>query len=203
MSKVMEKRAILTNVEIRSGDEGGLPTIEGYALKFNRNSEKLGYWSPFIERLDQNCLDKTDMSNVVALVNHDENMTLARTGINLSLEVDNIGLKFKFTPTDTSYARDLIANMQAGVINKCSFAFTIPDDDTAETWEKLEEGTYLRTIHHIDKVYDISVVTNPAYEDTEAVVGQRGRHKIERLLIDDKDELEEREKLNLQIELYR
>lgn len=198
----MEKRTILTDVEIRSGDEGTLPTIEGYALKFNRDSETLGYWSRFIERLDPNCLNEADMSNVVALINHDQNMTLARVGVNLSLEVDSIGLKFKFIPTDTSYARDLIVNMQAGVINKCSFAFTIPDDDDAETWEKSDDGTYRRTIYKIEKLYDVSVVTTPAYEDTEAVIGQRSREKVERLLIDDKDELKERKKLDLMIEIY-
>lgn len=199
MDKIMEKRTRTMQINIRSGDEEST-VLEGYALKFDKDSEELGYWSRFTERLDPDCLSQTDMSNVVALVNHDSNMPLARTGVNLDLEVDNIGLKFKFVPTDTSYARDLVANMRAGVINKCSFAFSISDDDTAETWTKTEEGKYVRTIHKIDKLYDISIVTTPAYEDTEVVVGKRSREKIEHLL--HRKEKEEREKLDLYVQLY-
>lgn len=197
---LQEKRTRTATVNIRSDDGNDLPVLEGYALKFNRDSEELGYWSTFIERLDSKCLDDTDMTNVVALVNHDSNLPLARTGINLDLVVDNIGLKFVFTPTDTSYARDLIANIKAGVINKCSFAFTIADEDDAEKWEKTDDNIYIRTIYKIDKLYDVSIVTTPAYSDTEVVVGERSREKIECLLHD--KEKEEREKLSLIVKQY-
>lgn len=173
-----EKRIIESTIEIRQ-EENNQSVIVGYALKFNRNSEQLGYFTPFIERLDSNCLDDTDMTNVVALINHDSNYPLARSGVNLTLTVDEIGLKFKMTPTNTSYAHDLIENMRSGVINKCSFAFTLPDEDGAEKWEKQSDSdVYIRTIYKIDKLYDISIVTSPAYEDTEAVLGKRSQELV-------------------------
>ena len=165
----MEKEMrILTNeFEIRSG-EGEKPTIVGYALKFNRWSKPM--WGYYKEKLDRHCLDNADMTDTVALINHDYNLVLGRVGANLKLTVDDIGLRFDITPTDTSYAKDLMENMKAGVINKCSFGFTIDKD--GQEWvegDELDE----RTITKIKKLYDVSIVTDPAYDDTEAVTNMR------------------------------
>jgi HK97 family phage prohead protease len=180
-----EVRVLRTEIKLRDGTEGGDPPhLVGYALKFNRNSDVLGFFVPFIERINPHALDNTDMSNVVATFNHDPNMPLARNTVSsgpgsLSLNVDDIGLKFDLIPTDTSFSRDLIANMQAGVVNQCSFAFTVPDNEDAETIEYDDQnGMYTRTINQIDKLYDVSVVTEPAYPDTEAVVGSRKLNQV-------------------------
>lgn len=172
-----EVRQITTKLELRTED-GDNPEefIEGYALKFNRDSSVLGGWVRFIERINEHALDNTDMSNVVATFNHDRNQVLGRSNVNLDLAVDNIGLKFRVKPTDTSYARDLLENIRSGVINQCSFAFTIPEKDDAQEWREVDDVDgvdYYREIKQIDKIYDVSVVTTPAYPDTEAVVGQR------------------------------
>ncbi|MBK0347889.1 HK97 family phage prohead protease [Aerococcaceae bacterium zg-ZJ1578] len=148
------------------GDETPM-VIRGYALKFDKPSEDLG----FIEYLDRRCLDNTNMDNVVALLNHDKNYVLARTGRNLSLGVDDTGLWFEFEPNNTSYVRDLIENINSGLINKCSFAFSVRDD--GDSWEKREDGKYIRTIRSIDRLYDVSIVTTPAYNDTEALLSSR------------------------------
>lgn len=161
--------------------------IVGYALKFNRESENLG---GFTEIIDANALAETDMNNVVALLNHDANYVLGRSGKNLDLIVDDIGLKFEFTPNDTSYVDDLIKNMRSGFIDKCSFAFTTDDDK----WEERENG-YLRTINKIKRLYDISIVTSPAYPDTEVVLSQRSIDKVAEL------NREERERALLDIEV--
>ena len=176
----MEQRQRTTTIQLRQS-EGEQEVIEGYALKFERWSDTLGWFYPFREKLAKGCLDDTDTSNVVALFNHDSSQVLGRTGANVELEVDNIGLKFRIKPTNTTLSRDLMENIRAGVINQCSFAFTVPNEEGAEEWEETEEGTYERTIHKIDRLYDVSVVTTPAYPDTEAVVGARGYKMVEEL----------------------
>ena len=40
---------------------------------------------------------------------------------------------------------------------------------------------YERTIRQIDHLYDVSVVTTPAYPDTEATVGQRSIDMVKRM----------------------
>jgi HK97 family phage prohead protease len=182
-----EQRFLTTTVELRASSDGNTEFIEAYALKFNRESDVLGWWTPFVEKIDTRALDNADMSNVVALFNHDQNMVLGRntaTGEKgkVELEVDGIGLKWKVTPTDTSYARDLMENVRNGVINQCSFAFSISDAEDADVWTWNESrGLYERTINSIGKLYDVSIVTTPAYPDTEAVVAARSSEKVKEL----------------------
>ena len=168
--KEIELRNFDTKFEIRQDDEGGKEYVTGYALKFETWSELL---FDFKEIIDKNALAKTDLTDVRCLVNHDDNYILARTDAdNLTLEVDDLGLRFKAYPSDTSYFRDLKANMQAGNINKCSFAFRLNwDNPNCEAWEFDEAAKiYKRKILDIAKISDVSIVTNPAYKATEAVI---------------------------------
>jgi uncharacterized protein len=204
-----EVRFLTTPVELRAGNDGQSDYIDGYALKFERWSSVMGYWLQFQEIISRSALDGADLSNVVALFNHDPSMPMARNTVNgdvgaLSLEVDAIGLRFQFTPTDTSYSRDLIANVRAGVVNQCSFAFSLADAEDADEWTYDEENDiYQRRINQFGKIFDVSIVTTPAYPDTEAVVGQRSKDRVDQLI---KQRMkprinEEREKILLELDL--
>lgn len=169
LNKEIELRALATEFEVRS-NEDGQEYFEGYALKFEQWSEII---VDFQESIDKNALANTDMSDVRALINHDENYILARISAqNLELQVDGIGLKFTAYPSDTSYSRDLKVNMKAGNINKCSFAFMLNwDNPECEKWEYDDKNKlYKRRILDIAKISDVSIVTNPAYKSTEAVI---------------------------------
>lgn len=176
-----EVRQTTTPISLRKGD-GERVTLEGYALKFNKASETLGRAVRFKEKLSPNCLQETDMTKTVALINHDPNQPLGRTGANLELSVDDVGLRFALTPVDTSYARDLITNIEAGIVDKCSFGFTVPDEKGAQKWERAKDSKILnRTINKIEKIYDVSIVTEPAYDDTSVVISARSMEVIESL----------------------
>lgn len=198
--KEKERRTILQPVEIRSQDDGADGVlIEGYALKFNTLSEDLG---GFNEVLDPKCLDNADMHNVVALYNHDQNLVLGRNTItegpgSLTLSIDDVGLLFSLRLVDTTYAQDLAKNMRAGIVSQCSFAFTIAEDD----WDVVDGDTkYLRTVRAIERLWDVSVVTTPAYSDTIATVGQRSLEDFkEQQRLNDEHR---KQSLKLQIELY-
>lgn len=185
-------------VQIRATtNENEEPVIEGYALKYDKPSEILGGFTRFIERIAPGALDGADMSNVVATINHDQNQVLGRSGVNLTLTLDEIGLKFTVIPTDTSFARDLITNIKAGVINQCSFAFTVAPDDDAQDWvDSTRDGVdYERTIRKIDHLFDVSIVTTPAYPDTEAKVGERSINLVKRMQNDkEKDDTQHKRK---------
>ncbi|MFT9451778.1 HK97 family phage prohead protease [Liquorilactobacillus ghanensis] len=204
MTTDLETRQVTTKIQIRTADDEKTPqTIEGYALKFNRQSDVLGggFMPSFRETINSHALDNADMSNVVATFNHDENQILGRTGVNLKLSVDDIGLKFEVQPPDTQLARDLMTNIAAGIINQCSFAFTIPDSDDAQDWNESDsdDAQYQRKINKIDHLYDVSVVTTPAYPDTEAVVGQRSKTLVEKLVKEKDSWKQERKKMLLEL----
>lgn len=197
-----EIRSISSNLELRSFDGSEKEVVTGYALKFNRWSSVLGGW--FKEIIDQRALDQADMSNVVALFNHDESKVLARTGVNLKLDVDDIGLRFEFTPNGTTYAKDLVENIRSGIITQCSFAFTISQDSDSEEWRDGDDGIMERRINRFDKIYDVSAVTIPAYPDTDVVVGARSKELAESIsqqkVIQDLEEQRELETLELEYE---
>lgn len=69
-----ELRMTATPMQSCDGDEKHPTEIEGYALKFDRKSEKMGGGELVCcEHIDRHALDNADMSNVVALFNHEEN----------------------------------------------------------------------------------------------------------------------------------
>jgi HK97 family phage prohead protease len=153
------------NIEFRTIDEDGKKYIQGYALKFNTLSKDLGGFFETITREAIN--DKTDMSDVVALFNHNPLYVLARKNESvdtLELKVDETGLFYRFeVDEEISYQKDLYRNIEKGNISKSSFAFRIAEG--GDKWEK-RDGKYFRTINSFKGVYDVSPVTNPAYEDT-------------------------------------
>lgn len=202
-----EIREVTTKVELRDGGEDKPDFIEGYALKFDKWSKRMGFFLPFQEIISRDALNGTNVEDVVALFNHDQSYPLARNTLDsgagsLKLERDNIGLRFSFVPTDTTYAQDLKENIRSGVINKCSFAFSInPDDMDAEEIEYNEEAdVFERTIKKIDRLFDVSLVTTPAYDDTEAVVGERSVDKMKELKEERSKPDLETEKLKLEIQ---
>ena len=179
-----ELRMTATPMQIRDGDEKHPTVIEGYALKFDRKSEIMGGGEfSFREHIDRHALDNADMSNVVALFNHDQNHVLGRTGVNLELTIDDTGLKYTPTPPAIQRGRDLLENGRQGIISQSSFAFTIAPDKDAQKWQKSSERgvKYERTINNIDHLFDVSPVTTPAYPDTEVKVGARSLEQIKAL----------------------
>jgi HK97 family phage prohead protease len=173
----MEKRIINieTTLETREQEDGKQTDIVvGYGSVYNSRSNDLGGFYEYIAEgaISEDVINKSD---VRALINHNMDKILARS-VNgngtLKLNTDSKGLRYEFEIPDTSYGRDLKVNMANGNLSQSSFAFTVADDD----WSTDESGNNIRTITKIDRLFDISVVTYPAYSQAESdlVVAQRG-----------------------------
>lgn len=138
-------------------------TIKGYSAVFDSNYQM---WEGYNETIARGAFDGADFSDVVALFNHESENLLARskdgTGT-LTLKVDDKGLYFEFEAPNTTIGNDVLENVKLGNIRGCSFAFTV----TEQKVEDFEDGTCLRTILKIGKLYDVGPVVNPAYEETE------------------------------------
>lgn len=172
-----EVRSTVGNVEYRSDEESEEQFIEGYALKFDTWSENLG---GFKETIKKQALDKTDMEDVRALFNHNADQVLARTSAGtLDLEVDDIGLKFRAKIPNTSYGRDLAENLRNGNVNQCSFGFVVGENGDSFEFSKAD-NLYKRSLTKINRITDVSVVTYPAYKDTEVAPALRSITKMNR-----------------------
>lgn len=136
--------------------------VEGIACVFNREADL--YW--FDEEISPRAFDNADMSDVVLNFNHDNNLLLAGTrNGSLSLEVREDGLFQSATIVDTTQGRDVLKLVESGLISKMSFCFEIAPD--GEEWTT-RNGREHRLITAIERVYDVSLVTFPAYSDTSA-----------------------------------
>lgn len=143
--------------------------VEGYALKFNSLSDSFGNWR---EVISPQSLTNTDLSDVRCLFDHDTSKILGRTTAGtLQINVDDIGLYIRCKLPETSYARDLYESIKRGDVNQMSFGFYLADNGDA--WTKDTNGEYIRTLTNIEKIYDVSVVSVPAYSDTNVAVAQR------------------------------
>ena len=176
-----------TNIETRNNGymitrslEDSSRHVEGYAVVFDSLSEDLGFFE-VIERgaITQELLDNSD---VVCLLNHDDDEVLARSNKgkgSLTLTVDDTGVKYALDCANTQVGNDLLEYIKRGEIVASSFCFALDEsDDTAETWT-YKDGKAFRTIHKIAWVHDVSPVWNPAYSATS--VSQRSLDKVKEL----------------------
>lgn len=147
------------DVEFRASEQNERE-VEGYAVVFNQPTD-LGW---FVEQIDPHAFDEADMSNVYLLGNHDENIVLAGTSNNsLSWDINENGIYQRSSIVDTSVGEDWLKLVKKGLISKQSFAFTIAKD--GEEWSE-RDGKDFRLIRKVDKVFDFSLVTYPAYSST-------------------------------------
>ena len=200
----MEKR--IFNLESRvETREDGKKTVVGMASVYNSRSENLGGFYEYIAEgvFTDELIKKSDIR---ALINHDPNLVLARSKFGegtLQLTPNERGLAYSYELPETSYAKDLAINLENKNISQSSFAFTVSNDE----WHTDEDGNDIRTITEIDKLFDISSVTFPAYAQAESdlVIAQRGlsvyKEKQERL--NEEKDLVKRSLLNLNIELQK
>ena len=148
------------DLELRQdGDDN---VVVGYGSVFNTLSNELG---GFREIISEGAFDGRLKDDVRFLINHD-GLPLARTtNGTLKLTTDERGLKYEAKVANTSLGRDLIELMRNGTINQSSFAFVVEDD----SWE-VRDGVNVRTINKVSRLYDVSAVTYPAYEEASVAL---------------------------------
>ena len=162
----MERRVFTIEMrEAPEGEEGDKrTTVTGYAALFNSPSEDMG----FIEIIEAGAFGEAiGTSDIRALFNHDPNQILARTASGtLRVEEDDKGLRYEFSLPDTTYGRDLAVMLARGDVNQSSFAFTVKEQAWETKKDKEGNATYTRRIKKMERLYDVSPVTYPAYADT-------------------------------------
>lgn len=174
---IIEKR--LSKVEVRDNEpetdeENGQQqgkVISGYAILFNEPSQPMPVDnSTFTETISPQALQGVDLSKLVMIYNHDYANILASVKAGtLDVNVDEKGLAFKATLPDTTVANDVYENIKAGNLDSMSFGFSV----LADEWQQADDGSYTRQIDKIENLYELSVVTLPAYDGTELTVDTR------------------------------
>jgi len=130
--------------------------IEGLAIPYDTPAEVGGY----TEIVRAGALDGVSLDDVLLCCNHNMlEVPLARSPKTMTLTITCAGLEFRANLPDTEQGREVYIAVKRGDLTKMSFAFTI-----AENGEIFENNT--RTITKIERIFEISPVNFPAYNDT-------------------------------------
>lgn len=160
----MKKIVRYADVELRSLNDQEDNEVQGVPIVFNQEAD-MGW---FQEQIDSRALDDAQIDDVVLNFNHNNDLVLARTtNGSLALDIRDDGVYMTSKIVDTSQGRDVLKLVKENLITKMSFAFTIDERD-GEKWETDAQGREHRTILKIDRLYDVSLVTFPAYPQTSA-----------------------------------
>lgn len=159
-----ERRTLQSEFRVEQREDGK-KLIRGHAAVFNTETD-LGW---FRERIAPGAFsDSIGKDDVRALFNHNSDFVLGRSKAGtLSMREDDKGLYVEIEYPDTQAARDLVTSIERGDITQMSFGFQTVKD----SWEHNEEDESkdLRTLEKV-KLWDVSPVTFPAYEETDVAV---------------------------------
>ncbi|MEI4273919.1 HK97 family phage prohead protease [Klenkia sp. LSe6-5] len=170
----------LQTPEVRAATEEGADVLEftGHAAVFNEptwiGSKRWG----FKEVVDPGFFRDVLNDPVAFLVNHDPNQLLARNGNTMTLSVDDRGL----VPVAQWDAGDPDAAMWAGRVRRgditqMSFSFDVAED----SWLFDEDtGEETRTLLTASALYDVSLVTYPAYAGTDGAMRDQAAEVVKR-----------------------
>lgn len=181
-------------MEIRSFTDIAAPkldgrTIEGFAAVFDQES-RLNFdpqtKSFFIEVIERGAItdELLQACDIKALLEHDKKKMLARSragiGGSLSLMVNDYGLGYKFSAPNTPEGDYAVEMISRGDLFGSSFAYSTNDKKNV-TYKKVD-GLLYRIVHKIDRISDISIVSDPAYFGTDVTL--RSLEEIDLTLFD-------------------
>lgn len=188
--KTMEKRTLVTQkAEFRATEDEEQLHLRGYFIVFNSETN---LFDNYFEQVAPNAIDDDiQEQDVRALFDHDTAKVLGRTAAGtLALTKDKHGLIGDIIVNrDDPEAMSVYQKVKRGDVSQASFGFYITGSDD----EQRDDGSWHTTITGI-QLFEISIVTFPAYSDTE--IGARAKD-VEQL----KKERFERRKNNLKKEL--
>lgn len=134
--------------------------VEGYAVRFNSPTVLFEIdGQEYKEQIARDAFTDTKMDDVIFNYNH-SGRVMARTRNNtLQLFVDDEGLFIRARLDGTEEGRSLYNDIKNGYIDRMSFRFTIGQ-------EAYDFQNRMWTVLRIKRLYDVSAVDIPAYDDT-------------------------------------
>ena len=162
----MKKEIRTFDFEVRAEENERGKTLTGVPIVYNARTN-LGWYDEIIK---SGALDETDLKDVRFLVNHNTDMIpLARSRNNnenstMQMTVGDEGMTIRvdLDTENNADAKALYSAVSRGDISGMSFMFTVDGD----SWDDIESDHPTRIIRKIDRVFEVSAVTFPAYAQT-------------------------------------
>ena len=149
--------------------------VEGYATTFedpyvlweepdwtDSRGEVHAGWK-YVEVMHEGCMEGADVSDVIFLYDHEGRVYARNRNDTLYIEPQLHGLYIAADLSRTSLAEQMYEDIQAGMVDKMSWAFTVAEEDVEED---VENHVVTFHIRRINRVYDVSAVSRPADPNT-------------------------------------
>lgn len=170
--KTRQMRSIASEFKTREAEDGLY--IEGYFSVFNTIYD---LWPGASESVAPGAFTNALGADIRALIDHETRLVLGRNKAGtLELREDSHGLwgRIRINPNDVD-AMNLYERVKRGDVDQCSFGFDIVNEDT----EFREDGSIHWTIREVI-LYEVSVVTFPAYEETSVTARKQQYEDIQK-----------------------
>lgn len=157
MREAKQMRSIASEFQTR--EEADELYISGYFSVFNSNYE---IWEGATESIAPTAFDDALADDIRCLINHESRLVLGRTKPGtLTLRVDSRGLwgEVKINQKDQD-AMNLYERVKRHDVDQCSFGFDILEEEFTDNGNSVHW-----TIKKV-RLYEVSVVTFPAYQET-------------------------------------
>lgn len=155
--------------EVGEGQESR--TIEGYAIVFGVRSQLLFDWyDRYYEIIEPGAIDEARLRemDIKMTLFHDREMLVARSNKGqgtLKLTVDEVGVKYEFEAPNTPAGDTAIELVRRGDLAGSSFTYW-SDEKTSVRYDLTDEDVLVRHVDRIDKVYEMTIASDPAYIET-------------------------------------
>lgn len=134
--------------------------VEGYAVRFNSPTVLFIIdGTEYKEQIDDRAFEECDMSDVIFNYNHGGKVMARTRNKTLQLEVREEGLFIRARLDGTEEGRKMYDEISGGYVDRMSFRFTIRE-------EAYDKENHMWTVRKVRKLYDVSAVDIPAYDDT-------------------------------------
>ncbi len=162
----MKKEIRAFNFDINAEEKETGHTLTGTPIVFGQRTN-LGWYDEIIE---PEALMETDLKDVRFLVNHNTDMIpLARSRNNnenstmqMTVNEGGMDIRVELDTENNADSRTLYSAVERGDLTGMSFMFAVNED----SWEDVDTEHPTRHIRSIDKVFEVSAVTFPAYAQT-------------------------------------
>jgi len=152
------------STEIRATSDTGM-VLAGRAIVYDKPTVLYRAGGvDYKEQIDSHALESADLSDVVLRYNHSNGFTVFARTRNRSLQLEQRPDGLYMTAnlqSDIQQHRDIHSLVKSGLVDKMSFAFAAADNG-----DEYDRGTHTRTVTNIRKLFDLSVVDQPAYDQT-------------------------------------
>ncbi len=144
--------------------------ITGYAIRFNEWCKTDRYNRCM---LIKEALSKEVLKDVRLLFNHDWNKVLARQGAGtLTLTIDDKGLRYTSSLTNTSYAKEVFNMIKSNNYNCCEIKVKYNEKYSKRSYNAKEQ-VYETIVSKVDEIVEISILDEPDVNNNKVYAKDR------------------------------